>query len=322
MVRKLLHIFSHPLSALIVLAVMGVLVAINIVPYVIGGFVSVGTIATVLLFSQEAHIKKLSFLIKILICMVTIGLWIAFGYWALGKYHEQLQTSSPKPDSSEILLKALQNKGILEKEDVQYDKDGHPIGLGKKIPGIAGGIILNQPAVTATPAQPEAQPPKESQPDVGLKFVYPKSPALMITTLSGSVARDIKWMVVLWNMDIPERDNPLPIPAQTFDWIKGHDEGGPHNLFDTPLVSPLLKNGNRLFGSATVDCPACTSGKTYIVYIVWGQGGWFSEVGNNSWKSPGKAIAPKNFLRDNREAYFKILEAMIPENKRIPIGER
>src|SRR5271169_4391850 len=105
-------------------------------------------------------------------------------------------------------------------------------------------------------------------------------------------------------MDLPDRNDPLPVPVQTFDWIKGHDKGGPQSLFSGPLVSPLLEHGNRLFGSATVDCPACTRGRTYIVYIVWGEGGWFSEVEN---EKSGHLIIPKDFLRDTREAYFKEL---------------
>ena len=129
--------------------------------------------------------------------------------------------------------------------------------------------------LTQQKPQPPLSPPKESPADVALGFVYPKSPALMIANLSDSLARDIKWTVVLWNMDLPDRNDPLPIPVSTFDWLKAREEGGPQDLFNGPLVAPLLKPGNRLFGSASADCPACARGRTYIVYIVWGQGGWF-----------------------------------------------
>jgi len=159
---------------------------------------------------------------------------------------------------------------------------------------------------------------KKESPDVALRFIYPKSPALIIKNLSDSVARDIKWTVVLWNMDLPDRNDPLPIPIQVFDWLRAHSEGGPENLFNTPSVTPLLKPGNRLFGSASVDCPTCSRGRTYIVYIVWGQGGWFSEVEN---EKSGDLIVPKNFLRETREMYFKQLEALIPKNSRLLIGE-
>jgi len=167
-------------------------------------------------------------------------------------------------------------------------------------------------------SSPPNVPPKLSRPDVRLRFVYPHEPALIITNTSDSVARNIKWAVELWNMDMPDRNDPLPIPISTFDWIKAHGEGGPQNLFGGPLIAPLLKSGVRLFGSASVDCPECTRGRTYIVYIVLGQGGWFSEVEG---EKLGRIATPKNFLRETREAYFATLEATVPANKRITIGE-
>jgi len=181
--------------------------------------------------------------------------------------------------------------------------------------------LQQPPASRESPKTP--QPPRKSlptvvrMPEVSLRFVYPKSPALVIVNPSDSVARDIKWALALWNMDLPDRNDPLPIPISTFDWIKPHDEGGPENLFGTPLVAPLLKPGNRLFGCATVDCPGCSRGRTYIVYIVWDQDGWFSEINVDK---PGKLIIPRNVLRESREAYFKSLEAAVPGSARIPIG--
>ena len=128
--------------------------------------------------------------------------------------------------------------------------------------------------------KPEMTKQQESLADVALSFVTPSEPTLLILNLSDSVVRDIKWAVTVWNMDLPDRNDPLPIPVQTFDWLKGHKKGGPQSMFSSPLVSPLLKPGNWLFGSAAVSCPECPRGKTYVVYIVWGKGGWFSEVEN------------------------------------------
>lgn len=166
---------------------------------------------------------------------------------------------------------------------------------------------------------PSRQEKIETSGDVALRFIYSKSPALVIINQSDSVARDIKWTVQLWNMDLPERNDPLPIPIQIFDWIKAHDQGGPQNLFGSPSVTQLLTPGNRLFGSASVNCPTCARGRTYIIYIVWGQGGWVYEVKE---EKSGHIITPVNFLKDAREEYFKYLEAKIPENLRLPIGER
>jgi|GEM_PF-3780255 len=154
--------------------------------------------------------------------------------------------------------------------------------------------------------------------DVSLRFVYPKSPALILVNHSAVIAKNIKWAVALWNMDLPDRNDPLPIPVSTFDWIKPHDEGGPENLFYSPLLSPLLKQGNRLFGSVSLDCPGCERGRTYIVYIVWGDSGWYSEIQNDK---SGKLVIPPNFLKPSRIKYFKALEAAVPAQSRIPIGE-
>lgn len=93
-----------------------------------------------------------------------------------------------------------------------------------------------------------------NHPTVGLRFVYPKSPALVLINQSGVIAKDLKWSVSLWNLDLPDRNDPLPIPVSAFDWLRPNDEGRPENLFETPLIAPLLKAGNRLFGSASVIC--------------------------------------------------------------------
>ncbi len=177
--------------------------------------------------------------------------------------------------------------------------------------GIAGGVVVallfaaiakNAPLITVPPSEKAS----EALPEVALRFVYPKSPALVIVNSSNSLARDIKWTVVLWNMDLPDRADPLPIPVSTFDWLKPHQEGGPQNLFGGGSVAPLLKSGDRLFGSASVNCPNCARGRTYIVYIVYGNGGWVSDLPE---ENSGGLIIPPNVLKETREEYFKNLEA-------------
>jgi len=154
-------------------------------------------------------------------------------------------------------------------------------------------------------------------PVVGLRFVYPESPSLVVVNQSDSIARDIKWIVALWNMDLPDRNSPLPIPESTFDWLRPKDEGGPENLFDAATVASLVKPGDRLFGTASVICPECGRGRTYVVYIIMGKGGWVSEI--ESEKS-GRVLVPKNGLKEGRERFFKDLEAAIPVAARVPIG--
>jgi hypothetical protein len=157
------------------------------------------------------------------------------------------------------------------------------------------------------------------QPDVALSFVYPKSPALVLTNNSDVIARDIKWTVILLNMDLPDRDEPLPIPIATFDWLRPRAISGPLTLFGSGLVAPLLKPGDHLFGSASVVCPGCARGRTYIVYIVWGEGGWFAEAED---EKSGDVIVPRNFLRQSRLDYFNELQAAVSPQTRLPIGPR
>jgi hypothetical protein len=176
----------------------------------------------------------------------------------------------------------------------------------KNMPELLGGVKQI--------ANPKAGP----KPDVSLRFVYPKSPALMIVNRSDVLAREIKWEVALWNVDLPDRNDPLPIPVAVFDWLIKGKEGGPMNLFDTPNVASLLKPGNRLLGSASVMCPECIRGRTFLVYLIWNEGGWFSELPE---ATSGTVYIPTNFSKDYREAYFRMIEA-IPNKSRIPIAGR
>lgn len=164
-----------------------------------------------------------------------------------------------------------------------------------------------------------SQPSSVGQSDIALSFVYPKSPALVLINQSPVIAKDIKWTVVLWNMDLPDRNDPLPIPVSTFDWIRPNSEGGPQNIFSSPTVESLLSPGNRLFGSASVCSPESIRGRTYIVYIVWGKNGWYAEVEN---EKSGKILIPHNFSKDNRDEYFRTLETLAPVQLRIPINNK
>jgi len=168
---------------------------------------------------------------------------------------------------------------------------------------VAGGLVWALGSKTVIEQYRQARPPLENpKPDVTLRFIYPTEPALLLVNQSGTVARDIKWQVTVWNRDLPDRTNPLPIPTAIFDFIMPHSTGGPQDLFSAQV--PLLHQGDRLIGSASVSCPDCARGHTFIVYIVWGQGGWFTEALD---KTGGEVLMPKRFTKSNITNYADYL---------------
>ena len=167
-------------------------------------------------------------------------------------------------------------------------------------------------------------------PDVTPKFVFVESPGLVLVNRSDKIAREIRWAVVLWNIDdpkvysnptAPEMQNnhePLPIPASTVDFIRPHSETGPLNLFGSPIIRSNVKVGDRLIGSASVICPDCARGYTLIVYIVFRQGGWYYNDLNNT---SGDVVIPRRLTRQNVISYFNELTQRIAEKDRIPITD-
>jgi hypothetical protein len=185
--------------------------------------------------------------------------------------------------------------------------------LAKQIQTILNGTRQNEAAMKELSAKLDQiiHPP---QPDVFLKLVYPAAPALVIVNPSDAVARDMKYAVELWNSSLPDGNDPLQIPTSTFDWLKGHTEGGPMILF-TASISSLLKPGDKLYGSANINCPTCVRGRSYLVYIEWGKGGWIAETSDPK----GMLLVPAKNTREGRMAYFHQLEQAVAA-ERIPIG--
>jgi hypothetical protein len=205
---------------------------------------------------------------------------------------------------------------IQRRTDQGFRPDRYALWLDSLFDGLQKKIGFD---ADSKGSQTESSHSNAEKPDVALRLIYQKSPALILVNQSSTIARNIKWAFAIWNIDLPDRNDPLPIPISTADWIKAHEESGPQSLFETSLVNPLLKPGDRLFGSASVDCSDCDRGRTYIVYIVWGDTGWFAEVENDK---TGKLIIPNNFLKPARMEFFKTLEAAVPVQSRITIKEK
>jgi hypothetical protein len=148
--------------------------------------------------------------------------------------------------------------------------------------GLGAGLILIPTSIVCLFVLPD-----EKKPEVSLRFVTVQYAYIQIVNTSDVTATNIKWMIAAFNLDhLPD---PLPIPASNFDLLTANNASIPIKIFQTPAVSPLVNPGDRIFGSASVTCPACSRGKTYWFYIVYGQGGWYVE---NPDVSNGNVVIP------------------------------
>jgi hypothetical protein len=160
--------------------------------------------------------------------------------------------------------------------------------------------------------------PAAAKPDVVLRFVYPTYPALVLQNTTDAIARDMLWQLALWNLDLPERTQPLAIPATPYGWLRPRASGGPQDLFSNPQVASLLKPGDRLCGTALVSCPECKRSHTYVVFIKWGESGWYAETND---AADGDLLIPRGtWTAPVIAAYAQGLENSIPVSERIPIS--
>ncbi len=160
--------------------------------------------------------------------------------------------------------------------------------------------------------------------DVTLALVNPESPSFLLVNKSNKTASQIKISVVLWNLDdpriymegnkAPDAHDPLLIPVQTFDFLRPHT-AGMVSIFNTPIVSPYVKRGQRLVGSAGVVCPECERGHSYHLYINYGQDGWIAEIPE---KKEGELMAPLFFRKPIIIEFFnRVMKT--PETERLPV---
>jgi hypothetical protein len=139
---------------------------------------------------------------------------------------------------------------------------------------IAFGLVISvvtweqQKVARETTSNPPA-------PNVELTLLNPKEPVILLRNVTDRPAREVIYAVLLWNLSNLTKD-PLPIPSAKADFVRAHSGAGPYNLF-TPVIN-VLKEGNKLFGFATVTCPDCLGVNSYWVYLIWGKDGWVSEI--------------------------------------------
>jgi hypothetical protein len=159
--------------------------------------------------------------------------------------------------------------------------------------------------------------PEIEQPEVVLSLVGEKEPGLELHNVSNVTATNMKWMMVAFDIDnLDQNKQPLPIPADTFDFLVADATNLPINLFSRPAVAPLVKQGHRIVGSASVHCPTCKRGHTIVFYLTLGSGGWYTDQRDIK---GGNVIIPSSMDAIARAADEMLRE--IPESAKIPIRD-
>lgn len=120
-------------------------------------------------------------------------------------------------------------------------------------------------------------------PDVSLCFVGTQHPAIWAVNLSDVQIESAQLQIpVLFDVDGPTPDVPLQISPQLFDLISPHSWSGGYDLFAQMHAGEILTPGDRIVGSVGIKCAKCESGRSFYVSIIWGVGGWFSEIKNGA----------------------------------------
>jgi hypothetical protein len=159
--------------------------------------------------------------------------------------------------------------------------------------------------------------PNPKEPEVTLSLVSKPDPLIQLHNVSGVTANNIKWMVIAFDLDsYPQTKQPLQIPAGTFDFLSVGTSSLPIELFERPGVSALVKKGDKIFGSASVHCPLCKRGHTYVFSIEYGEGGWYGEVAKIM---DGNIVIPgdSNHIVEAAQEF----EKLITEQDRIEIND-
>jgi hypothetical protein len=166
----------------------------------------------------------------------------------------------------------------------------------------------------------ELSSPKPEPPDVELRFVYPKTPSVLLVNTSKVVVREPKYWSNLINLNEVARAgkeaarfNFLPIPYRAGDWIRPGEALGPNEMIGMPRVQEKIVAGDVIFGSAGVTCPDCKRTAYYWVFIVIGTGGWYAETLVPSFS--GLKIWD---IATNPQA---ALDKLAPAATRVPIGD-
>ncbi len=151
-----------------------------------------------------------------------------------------------------------------------------------------GILKANADSAAAQAAILKRQQQRElEQADIRAVLFYPKNPSIVIQNRGPNrVARDVVYEVRFWNLSTKGEKSYglLGCNVEKIDYILPRRAIGPNVLHCYPSgVSIQPKNGDRLFGYATIQCPECTKARVYWIFIVYGQDGVFVEGKNTEY---------------------------------------
>ena len=126
------------------------------------------------------------------------------------------------------------------------------------------------------------------QADVHAVLFYPQKPAILVENRGARrVASDVLYNVAFWNMSASTdlSFGLLGARATKIEYILPNRAIGPTSLELHPsVVERQPKEGDKLFGYATVQCPVCSKTRTYWIFIVYGKEGVFAEGGEREYR--------------------------------------
>lgn len=158
--------------------------------------------------------------------------------------------------------------------------------------------------------------------DLHLRLEGNEAPIVQVSNNSAATAHDIYIAYALWNMEHPEIADPIKIPFSQMKWLKPKQSSG-RTLLLSEQISQSIKRGDRILGSISIDCSDCERGRTYLVYIEYGKGGWIAEDKNEksgSLRFPVKDNRPDATTLEARNRYFDFIKS-IPDSIRVPISD-
>jgi len=153
------------------------------------------------------------------------------------------------------------------------------------------------------------------KPDISLRIVNPQAMSIVVVNDSKAIIRDARYSFIVWNLEADKADS-FPIIDRTADWIRPTEFIYPESFLSPAQISSFVKNGDRLIGIADAGCPDCLRTKSYWVYLIHGQGGWFAESPENKYPNIRQVSKLIPQIRKNPESFFRD----IPQDARIPIA--